>query len=86
MQTGGRNGNNRQPVACFAEDGVVHGVLPHVVVGDMDSAAPQHLDALQAAGAEVRRVSSQDENDLFKALNLAAAEYKQVSGVFLVAI
>jgi len=45
----------------------------------MDSATPAQLEALGAAGCSVRRVQSQDENDLFKALNLAAEEYHEVS-------
>ena len=49
------------------------GVIPHVVIGDMDSIAPDELAALEAAGADVRRYPAEkDETDLELALLYAA--------------
>jgi thiamine pyrophosphokinase len=48
------------------------GVVPHVVVGDLDSLDPMAESAFRAAGAEVRRFPvEKDETDLELALLLA---------------
>lgn len=62
-----------------AADGGAHiaahfGLRPHIIVGDMDSVAPEHLTALEADGVEtVRAPAAKDETDLELALTLAAA-------------
>ncbi len=62
-----------------ADGGLAHldrlGQRPHVIVGDLDSAAPGVVEALAAAGVRVERFPARkDETDLELALRLAAAE------------
>lgn len=48
------------------------GILPDVMIGDLDSGAAE-VERLRSAGVEVIEVADQDRNDLEKALALAAA-------------
>lgn len=49
-----------------------HGLFPHIVIGDMDSAAPDALGRIQAMGIQVLRAPAEkDETDAQLALDLA---------------
>ena len=64
----------------IAADGGTHhalaaGVIPHVVIGDLDSLAPDERACVEAAGARIVRFSPRkDETDLELALLHAASE------------
>lgn len=47
-------------------------LLPHLVIGDLDSLSPAVSAHYQSMGVEVRRVHDQDRNDLDKALEALA--------------
>jgi thiamine pyrophosphokinase len=60
------DGGARLAAAC--------GLLPDVVVGDMDSLAPDEVNALRARGVSIQRYpANKDENDLELALMAAVA-------------
>ncbi len=62
---------------CIAVDGGLRGLrhlglLPRLLVGDLDSVTPEELAAVQQAGCEVRRFPvEKDETDLELALGIA---------------
>lgn len=57
---------------------LAYGLYPQVVIGDMDSIAPEMLAALEVHGAEVRGYRREkDETDLELALRFAAGEGAQ---------
>lgn len=63
-----------------ADGGLAHcveaGVWPNVVIGDMDSVAPEQLALAQQNGARLDRASAEkDETDLELALRLAAEHH-----------
>jgi thiamine pyrophosphokinase len=65
-------------IVVAADGGVRHaarlGVPVHVWIGDGDSTEPASLDALEAAGVEIRRVATdKDESDTELAMRSAAA-------------
>ncbi|MCA9970301.1 MAG: thiamine diphosphokinase [Anaerolineales bacterium] len=70
-----------QAAAIIAADGGARhlralGRLPDVIVGDMDSVAPEELARLAAAGVQVQRVpAAKDETDLELALLYAVAHF-----------
>lgn len=56
-----------------ARNAAIFGVRPQLVVGDMDSIAPEELEQLAGLGAEILRSPvEKDETDLELALNVAA--------------
>ena len=59
-----------------ADGGLKHctrkGIVPHLVIGDMDSADPHELTVMEEKGAEIKRFSARkDETDLWLAVRAA---------------
>lgn len=82
-QTLARLGSAQQPPCIICADGGANfatqaTIVPHHVVGDMDSVAPGVLAELEARGATIHRhPSAKDSSDLELALELALSLGKQ---------